>query len=183
MNTEQKAAEVADLQQALAQAQSLVMADFRGLNAQQTNDLRRALRSEDCHYRVVKNTLVKRAIGNTPMDVVAPLLAGPTAIAFSFVDPVAPAKVVSKFEGELPKLTIKGGYVDGKLLDPAGVKQLSEMKGKDQLRGEFLATLVAPAQQFVRLLAAAPMNLLYAFQARERKLGSGEPGGKSEGEA
>lgn len=180
MNKEEKATEVADLQQALARAQSLVLADFRGLTVQQTNELRRALRSQDCHYRVVKNTLVKRAISNTPMALVGPLLTGPTAIAFSYVDPVAPAKVVSKFEGDLPKLTIKGGYVDGQVLDAAGVKQLSQMKGKDQLRAEFLATLVAPAQQFVRLLAAAPMNLLYALQARGRQMDGRADGGASE---
>jgi len=68
---------------------------------------------------------------------------------------------------------VKGGYLDGKLLDPKGVSQLAKMKGKDELRAQFLATLQAPAENFVRLLAAVPQNVLYLLQARKRSLEEG----------
>lgn len=174
MNREQKTATVEELKETLARAQSLVLADFRGLTVSQTNGLRSEIRKNDCHYRVIKNTLVKRAIAGTPMEVLSDLFKGPTAIAYSFEDPVAPAKVIDKFDEELKNLEVKGGYLDGEALDAAGVKGLAKMKGKDELRAELLAQFMAPAQSFVRLIAAAPTNFLYLLQARERAQGGAQ---------
>ena len=103
---------IAELQETLAKVASLVVADFRGLNVEEVNGLRREIRKADCKYRVVKNTLFKRAVAGTPMEGLAPLFKGPTAIAYSFQDPVAPAKVMDKFathpgqaqaQGRLPR--------------------------------------------------------------------------------
>ncbi|MBW2734234.1 MAG: 50S ribosomal protein L10 [Deltaproteobacteria bacterium] len=170
MNREQKSTAVEELKDALSRAQSLVLADFRGLNVGQINNMRSEIRKTDCHYRVVKNTLVKLAIAGTAMEGLTPLFKGPTAIAYSFEDPVAPAKVIDKFDDDLAKLDIKGGFLDGELLDVAAVKNLAKMKGKNELRAELLAQFQAPAQSFVRQLAAAPQNFMYLLQARERSL-------------
>ena len=171
MQRQQKIDTVEELRDTLAKAQSLILSDFRGLTVAETNQLRQEIRKTDCTYRVIKNTLVKRAIADGPMAGLADLFRGPTAIAYSFEDPVAPAKVIDRFEGELKNLEVKGGFVDGKVLDVSGVKQLAKMKGKDELRAQLLATFMAPAQGFVRLFAAAPQNFLYLLQARERSQG------------
>lgn len=168
MNREEKTATVAELKDTLAKAQSLVLADFRGLTVAEINEVRSEIRKNECHYRVVKNTLVKLAIAESPMAGLGAMFKGPTAIAYSFEDPVAPAKILDKFDGDLEKLNVKGGYVDGAVLDSAGVKQLAKMKGRDELRAQLLATFMAPAQGMVRLLAAAPQNFLYLLQARQR---------------
>ena len=174
MNRMEKAAAVDELKDSLSRAASLVVADYRGLTVEEVNGIRSEIRQNACTYRVIKNTLVKRAIEGTPLEGIAEFFKGPTAIAYSYEDPVAPAKILDKFDEDLDKLEVKGGYLDGQVLDPAGVKQLAKMKGKDELRAQFLATLAAPAQNFVRLLAAVPQNVLYLLQARERSLKEGQ---------
>lgn len=171
MNREEKAEIVEELKQTLGHAASVIVADYRGLTVEQVNSLRREIRRAECSYRVVKNTLVKLAIAGTRMEGLAPMLKGPTAIAYSKVDPVAPAKVMDKFAGELEPLKVRGGYLEGKVLDAAGVKSLAHMKGKDELRAELLATFMAPAQNFVATLVAGVQNFLYLLGARERALG------------
>lgn len=174
MNRDQKTSTVDELKETLAKVQSVIVADYRGLKVSDTLGLRSEIRKADCQFRVVKNTLVKLAIKGTAMEGLSPLLKGPTAIAFSFEDPVAPAKVVDEFGEKLKDLKVKGGYIDGEVIDAAGVKQLAKMKGKDELRAELLAQFMAPAQTFVRLINAVPANVLYLLQARERALGGGE---------
>ena len=97
-------------------------------------------------------------------------LAGPTAIAWSYEDPVAPAKVAVDFAKDNDKLKVKCAVVEGEVLDEAGVTQLSKMPGKDEIKAQLLATFMAPANQFVRLIAAAPTNFLYLLNARKSEL-------------
>src|ERR1044071_2219734 len=127
----------------LAKATSLVLADFRGLTVMVDTNLRREFRASGCQYRVVKNTLLGRAVKGTAMEGIESLLAGPTAIAYSFEDPAAPAKVATKLAKAEEKFVIKGGFVEGKALDAKGVEALSNLPGKDELRATFLATLLA----------------------------------------
>lgn len=174
MNREQKTTTVDELKDTLAKAQSLVIADYRGLKVADTLGLRSEIRKAECHYRVVKNTLVKLAVKGTAMEGISELFVGPTAIAYSFEDPVSPAKIIDQFEEKLPALEVKGGYLEGEVLDAAGVKRLAKMKGKDELRAELLAQFMAPAQSLVRLFNAVPTNVLYLLQAREREMGGGE---------
>jgi large subunit ribosomal protein L10 len=162
----------------LAKATSLVLADFRGLTVKVDTGVRRAFRLSGCRYQVVKNTLLGLAVKGTPMEGIESLLAGPTAIAYSFDDPAAPARVAAKIAKAEEKFVIKGGYVDGRALDQKGVVALSNLPGKDELRATLLATLMAGPQNFVRLLAAAPQNFVYLLAARESGLReSGESGG------
>lgn len=170
MNKQQKADTIAELKDTLAKVPSLVLADFRGVTVAQVNGLRSEIRKNDCVYRVIKNTLVKKAIEGTALEALAPHFRGPTAVAYSFNDPVAPAKVLSKFAEDLEHLEIKAGFVDGEVLDAKGVDRLAKMKSKDELRADFLALMMAPATELVRLLAAGPTNFLLLLKAREAKV-------------
>jgi len=161
----------------LAKAQSLVLADFRGINVKNDTALRREFRLNGCKYQVVKNTLLGRAVEGTGMAGLEKLFVGPTAIAYSFEDPAAPARIATKVAKGEEKFVIKGGYVDGKALDAKGVVALSTLPTKDELRSSFLALLVAAPQNFLALLTAAPQQVLGVLAAREQQLGEG-PGGK-----
>jgi len=174
VNATEKNANIDALKTRLANAQSLIFADFRGLTVESDTKLRREFRAVGCEYQVVKNTLLGKAVKGTPMEVVEPLLAGPTAIAFSAEDPSAPAKVATKVARGESKFVIKGGYVDGRLLDKKGVEALSTLPGKAEARATFLATLLAAPQNFLRLLAAAPQNFVYLLAARKDALNAGE---------
>jgi len=167
----QKIEQVESLKETLANAQSLVLTDFRGLTVGLDTQLRNELRKAGCEYRVVKNTLLNLAVKDTPMEVISDILKGPTAVAYHPEEPGTPAKVVAKFlkdESEA-KLVVKGGYVDGQKLDDKGVDQLAKLPGKDEIRATFLATLMAAPQTFVRLTSAAQTNFLYLLQAKERE--------------
>jgi large subunit ribosomal protein L10 len=164
----------------LAKAQSLVLADFRGISVKSDTTLRREFRLSGCKYQVVKNTLLGIAVKGTPMEGIEKLLAGPTAIAYSFEDPSVPAKIASKVAKGEEKFVIKGGYVDGKALDVSGVQALSQLPGKDELRATFLATLLAVPQNFVRLTIAAQQNFAFLLAAREEAMKSQSQGGGEE---
>ena len=173
MLKEVKEENIAALKLELAKAASLVVADFRGISVKNDTSLRREFRANGCHYQVVKNTLLGKAIQGTPMSVIDSILAGPTAIAYSYEDPAAPAKIAAKIAKQDDKFIIKGGYVDGRALDSKGVVALSNLPGKDELRATFLATLLAVPQNFLRLTTAAQQNFALLLAARERALGEG----------
>ena len=168
---------IAALKGDLAKATSLVLADFRGINVKNDTALRREFRLNGCKYQVVKNTLLGMAVKGTAMEGLDKLFVGPTAIAYSFEDPAAPAKIATKVAKGEEKFKIKGGFVDGKALDVKGVEALSKLPTKDELRSSFLALLVAAPQNFLALLQAAPQQVLGVLAAREHQLGEG-PGGK-----
>lgn len=170
----QKDQTVVSLKDKLVLAQSLVIANFRGLTVESDTKLRNEFRASGCEYRVIKNTLLGLAVKGTPMEVIEPFLAGPTAIAYSYEDPAAPARIATKVAKAEDKFVIKGGYVDGRALDAKGVEQLSTLPGKDEIRAMFLATLIAAPQSFMRLLMAAPQNFAYLLNARRDALESGE---------
>ena len=174
MNSTEKNANIDSLKTRLASAQSLILADFRGLTVESDNKLRREFRAVGCEYQVVKNTLLGKAVKGTPMEVLEPLLEGPTAIAYSTEDPSAPAKVATKVARAESKFVIKGGFLDGRLLDGKGVEALSALPGKAEARATFLATLLAVPQNFLRLLAAGPQNFVHLLAAREDALKGGE---------
>ncbi len=128
---------ISALKASLAKATSLVLADFRGITVKSDTALRREFRGNGCHYQVVKNTLLGIAVKGTPMEGVEKLFVGPTAIAYSFEDPAAPAKVATKVAKAEEKFVIKGGYVDGKALDVKGVQALSQLPGQGRAPGDF----------------------------------------------
>jgi large subunit ribosomal protein L10 len=168
---------VAALKDKMARAASVVLADFKGLTVEAVTNLRREFRAAQCEYKVVKNTLLGLAVKGTGMEAFDKLLTGPTAMAYSAEDPAAPAKIAAKFAKEhAEKFIIKGGYIEGKVLDAKGVEQLSKLPGKNELRAKVLATFMAPATDFVRLLGAGPLNFLYLLNARKAELEKQEAG-------
>lgn len=171
MNREQKQEQVAAIQERFGRAASAVLADFRGLNVEAVTSLRDEFRKLGVEYRVVKNTLFDLAVKDEPYhDALAGYLAGPTAVAWSYDDPAAPARVIVAFAKTNEALAIKCAVLDGKVLDSEGVVELSKMPGKEELLSKLLATFMAPAQGFVRLLAAAPTNFVYLLEARRTQL-------------
>jgi large subunit ribosomal protein L10 len=149
-----------------------VFLDFKGMTVEHVTTLRAEFRKAGVEYKVVKNTLVKHALKDTPFkQKLDDVLVGMTGIAWSYEDPAAAAKVVKAFKkspaGE--KLQIKAGLIEGSVLDAKGVEdQLATMPGKNELRAMLLATLQAPLQQFVALLAAPSQNFVYLLAAKER---------------
>ena len=150
-----------------------VFLDYKGMTVEHVTKLRAEFRKAGVEYKVVKNTLVKHALkGAKYTDQLDKVLVGMTAVAWSYEDPSAAAKVVKAFRKDAAgeKLQIKAGLIEGSVLDPKAVEdQLATMPGKDELRGMLLATLQAPLQQFVRLLQAPAQNLVYVLAAKERQ--------------
>ena len=150
-----------------------VFLDYKGMTVEHVTKLRAEFRQAGVDYKVVKNTLVMHALkGAKYSDQLDKVLVGMTAVAWSYEDPSAAAKVVKAFRkgaaGE--KLQIKAGLIDGSVLDPKAVEnQLATMPGKDELRAMLLATLQAPLQQFVAQLQAPTQNLVYVLAAKERE--------------
>jgi large subunit ribosomal protein L10 len=156
----------------LPEITSVVLADFRGLDVPAITSLRDEFRKAKCGYKVVKNTLVKIAIKGSEFEPMTALLAGPTAVIWSTEAPSSAAKIAVKYAKEQEKFVIKGGFFDGSVLDAKGVEQLSKMPGKSELQASLLMTFIAAPSDFVRTIAAGPMNFMYLLAARERALSS-----------
>jgi large subunit ribosomal protein L10 len=173
MDRTQKADKVSEIKAEWKDVQSIVLAEYRGIDVPTVTALRDEFRKAGCHYKVLKNTLVRIAIQGSKVEPISKLLVGPTALIWSTESPSAPAKLATKIAKENGKFVIRGGYFDGQALDVAGVTSLATMPGKDELRATLLMTFLAAPTDFVRTLAAGPTNFLYVLQARERALGGG----------
>ena len=138
---EQKKAEVEALAQKLKEAKSIVLADYRGLTVEQDTKLRRALREAGVEYKVIKNTIISFAVKNSDLEGINKYLSGPTAMAISTTDPVAPSKVLAKFAKDNKQLEIKGGMVEGNIIDVAGVEELASTPSKEELLGRLIGSL------------------------------------------
>ncbi len=150
---------------------SAVFVDFNGLDVATVTQLRDDLRKADVEYKVVKNTLTKLALKDESYaDDLNEALTGMTAIAWSYEEPGAAAKVFKNFRKDHEDFVIKAGVIDGNVIDgDAVVNQLATMPGKDELRAKLLATMQAPAQQFVRLMQAPAQNFVHLLNAKKAK--------------
>lgn len=147
-----KAETVAAVQQRLKSAKMAIITQYRGLSVAQMTKLRREIRDASGEYQVIKNTLVRRALRDTAFSDLASLLEGPNGWVFAYEDPVMLSKVLVKFADDNDKLAIKGGVFEGRFMDTAGVKVLSQMPSKPELQARLLATINAPATQLLRTL-------------------------------
>ncbi len=172
MERTQKAQVVEEIKEAWKDVQSIILADYRGVDVPTITSVRQEFRKAGCHYKVLKNTLVRIAIQGSDIEPMSALLEGPTAVIWSTENPVAPAKIATKIAKEEQNFKIKGGFFDGQVLDEKGVQQLAAMPGKEELQATLLMTFMAAPTDFVRLLNAGPQNFLYLLQARERALGA-----------
>lgn len=170
MNRNEKNAALEVYKEIFDGVEALVLTDVAGVPVNTLNEVRNKFRSEGVTYRVVKNSLFKLAIHGTDLEALASSIHGPVAVALKKGDPVSPAKIAIEFAKTNPKFTIKGGYVTGSVLNPAGVESLSKMKGKDELRAELLSVLKAPQTQFVGICNTMVTQVLGVLNARADKL-------------
>jgi large subunit ribosomal protein L10 len=164
--TQEKIAVVEDLKQRLDGVKTVLLTEYRGLTVQQISELRRQLRAVSAQYKVVKNRLAKIAISSSELEVLRPQLTGPVGLIVSKDDPVAVAKAVSTFARTNQAFTVKGGYVDGRLMQPEGLKALAELPSKEALRAQLVGAISGPLTQLVSLLQAPQRELAYVLAER-----------------
>ena len=163
------------LKGSLEEVSAVVLMDFDGLSVSDTEDLRAKFREAGCFYKVYKNTVLKYAVKGTKHEVVEPLLKGATSIAYNAEDPGAPARVATEFAKDHEEgFKIKGGSMDGTLLDVKGIGTLADMPGPNELKAMLLSLFNQPATSFVRVLNASATSLLNVLNARKDKLESGD---------
>ena len=173
MDKVQKQQVLGEIKEAFENVASVVIADYRGIRVPVVTTMRDDFRKAGCHYRVLKNSLVKIAVKGSRMEPMSTLMVGTTAIIWSNEVPQTPAQLALKWAKDEPKFVIKGGYYEGQLLDPAGVDALARMPGKNEIRASMLMTLLAGPQAFVAQLVAGPQNFAYLLDARTRQLEAG----------
>lgn len=155
---EQKKEAVAALIEKLKTAQAGVLVDYRGLTVSEDTELRSKLREAGVEYKVVKNTLTRFAAKEVGFEELDEVLNGPTSLAISFEDPVAPAKVISDFAKQNENLTIKAGFLDGKVISLDEIKTLASTPSRDTLIAKIMGSLNAPVSNLVRTLQALVDN-------------------------
>ncbi len=148
----------------VAAAQSIVVAEYRGLDVEAVTRLRKEARKQGVQLRVLKNTLARRAMDGTPYAGLADKLVGPLVYGFS-ADPVAAAKVLSTFAKDNDKLVVKAGAMPNHVMDEAGVKALASLPSREELLAKLMATMQAPIGQFVRTLNEVPARLVRTLAA------------------
>ena len=149
---EEKAKSVAAVQEKFKAAKMAIVTEYRGLTVAQMTRLRREIRKASGEYQVIKNTLVRRALKDSPYGSLDRLLEGPTGWVFGYEDPITLSKALVKFIEENQKLAIKGGLFEGEFMDQAKVKILAQMPSRPELQAMLLALMQAPAVQLLRLI-------------------------------
>jgi large subunit ribosomal protein L10 len=153
LNLQEKQAVVAEVSAQVAQAQTIVLAEYRGIEVGDITKLRANARKSGVYFRVVKNTLARRAVQGTPFEALAEKMVGPLVYGIS-ADPVAAAKVVYDFARTNDKLVITAGAYNGKMLDKAGVSALATVPSKEVLLAQLLGVLQSPISGLARVLVA-----------------------------
>jgi len=153
LNVEDKKAIVADVGAQLAGAQTVVLAEYRGIPVEQLTKLRASARDQGVYLRVLKNTLARRAAQGTQFEPLADSMVGPLIYGIS-ADPIASAKVLQNFAKTQDMLVIKAGLYNGKLLDVAGIKSLASIPSRNELLSQLLGVMLAPVSAMARVLGA-----------------------------
>ncbi len=170
MKLEKKKEIVKNLHEKFARSKVIIVTDCKGLDVSTMNDLRRKLREFEIEYKVAKNSLLIRASEETDVGLIKDCFKGPSAVALSYNDPIAPAKVLIKFSDEHEKLKIKTGVMNGKVIDLNAIKAMSVLPPREVLLGQFLSVANGVPAGFVRVLNAVPVKFLNLLQAvKEQK--------------
>jgi large subunit ribosomal protein L10 len=160
---------IKELNEKFSRAQTAIVAEFSKLNVETVTKLRKKFRDGKVDYKVLKNTLAKRAAKGTPVEVIAADFVGPVAIAISYDDVVAPAKILVDFIKDLETIKVRSASVQGRRVDVEGVKALAKMPGLPELRAQLLGMLNQPAGKLVRTIAAPGSQLARVLQANVDK--------------
>lgn len=170
----EKEAAVASIRDGFAQMSSAVFVNYAGLTVEQVEDLRSKFRERGVTYKVLKNTLIRKALAEESFvdDLAEKALKGMTGVALSYEEPSAAARILKEFAKSNEKLKIKAGLMDGEVLDAKAVEtQLATLPSKDEARATLLAQFMAPAQSLVRLLNAPAQNFALLMEAKKNKDG------------
>lgn len=168
----EKAASVSEIKEKLSQAKAVVLANNKGLSVADAVKLRKDLRAAEVELKVAKNTLIRIAAQELGIEGLDSLLEGPTTLAFSYTDEVTAAKKLSEFitKDRNPKLELKGGILEGRVIDVSGVKELAELPPKDVLIAQVLGGIQAPLAGVVGAVGGILAQVVYAVDARIRQL-------------
>ena len=169
LNLEEKQAAVAEISAEVAQAQAIVVAEYRGLGVAQMTDLRKQARGSGIYLRVLKNTLARRAVAETPFAGLAEKMVGPLAYGISS-DPVKVAKILHEFSRSHDKFVIKAGAMANLVMSPKDVASLATLPSRDELIAKLMGTMQAPIATLVRTMNEVPAKFARALAAvRDQK--------------
>ena len=170
MKRSEKEQILAEVTEQVARAKSMFFADFTGITVEQVNELRREFRKSNVDYRVVKNTLARKALESvTGYDSVLDKLVGPTAIAFGFDDPLAPAKIMKKFREKNDKLKVKVCILEKQVFDGKQLDELAKLPTRSEMIAAILGSIQAPVSGVVGAIGAVARDLVYVIDAIEKK--------------
>lgn len=164
-----KEKDLALLRDEMAESRDAFLVQFQGLTVVAVDDLRRRVREADGTYRVVKNTLARKASGGTRLEGLAGQFRGPTALVVARQDPAKLAKVLTEFAKTNPAVIVKGGVVDGAVLDEAACKQVADLPSREQLLAKLAYLLQSPLQRLATVLSAPQRNLAVVLSEVSRK--------------
>ena len=165
---------VEELEASFRRCPAALLTEFRGMKVEEMKDLRRTLAQGGAQFKVVKNTLTRIAADRAGVGQIVPLLKGSTAVAFVEQDPVAAAKALDEMTKKYPALVVKGGVLEGKVLDAEGAAGLAKVRPREELLSQLAGLLNAPAQRLAVVLSAPVRNLGYALAAYRDKLQGSE---------
>ena len=169
LNLEEKKAVVAEVSAQVATAQAIIVAEYRGLEVGEMTKLRAQARQSGVYLRVLKNTLVRRAVDGTPFSGLANEMVGPLVFGIS-TDPVSAAKVLNDFAKTNDKFVIKAGAMPNQVMNASGVQALASMPSREELLSKLLGTMQAPIAKFVRTLNEVPTSFVRGLAAvRDQK--------------
>jgi large subunit ribosomal protein L10 len=169
----EKVESVTELHVKFARAVSAVLADFRGLTVQELTDLRQQLREASLELAVVKNTLARRAVQETPFEGLSLYMKGPTSITFSYRDAVVPAKILNNYAKRQPKLAMRAGLFEGQLIPAEKIAEVADLPSRDVMLAQALATMQGPLAGLIGTLQGVLGAFVGTLQAIHAKKAQG----------